>query len=898
VATANPQMLIRIAANLEQLKKNLAEGKNQIEITTAAAGKLASSLDGSKLDQRAHNITAAIHSIGGATKLTDAEALRHLKTLDAWIEKGNRMGKEIPADILKTRDALKQIDDTAKAGASSGGNLLGTLTKVGGALGIAFSIGAVKTFVASVFDAAGKINDLSSQMSISTDAVQGFQFAAEQSGSSLDKVGGAITKMNDNLAGGDKGTVKALKDAGLGFQAIRAMDPEQAFLAITDAIQKIPDPMKQTEVALQLFGKAGAELLPAIKEGFRETAAAADKMSAETVKALDDAGDAWGRLSTKVTIVTGEIIAATEKGLGGMVSGIKNVTTSFGHFQVFASNVMTMGVGPALALADAWEKAAKGGAKVKDTNLELPKPLQKTKEQLDAAAAAAKKFADEYEKLSGKVSGAKAQADMKMLDDILRKLAKSGELTKTQIDAIVKEAMRLQGEGANLTERLHALALATDKLNPHLTLAKLNLKDVGEELAVDSLNAGSFYKAVKQLDDLSKSITIGSLSFGGAQESAIGKPVVPTAAKKSMWEGMFGNSAEMGAYLAQTVTGAFQGGGSAIKSALSGLGSSVMGNLGKSLVGTADAAGPLFNSALGKIFAGALPVIGSLIGPLAGAIWNKLFGTAGRDAVKDFAATFAGGFDGPGGLHEALNTLGAEGERLWIKLTQGTGRNNPAQAKATIDEITAALARQKATTAAVAQAAVDSAAAQQASLDAIAAKYDGIIGKLKGELGSFSAELQAEQDAPEFDEMGNRIYGVIELQQMKRKEKLDADIAAAEAQKDAEIAAKKDTFDAMMAAGQKVDDALRDLFGQPIKMGDPYWPGMPNGGSWGGYGGGGPVGVPTSSGRGGDSGVRASSSSPSRVSGDGLRAVNLVTPDGRTLWSWMLDQAHSEGLVR
>jgi hypothetical protein len=79
-------------------------------------------------------------------------------------------------------------------------------------------------------------------------------------------------------------------------------------------------------------------------------------------------------------------------------------------------------------------------------------------------------------------------------------------------------------------------------------------------------------------------------------------------------------------------------------------------------------------------------------------IFTKLFGSAGRDEVKKFAQTFAdatdqGGFDN---LHAKLLTLGAAGEALWVKLTQGVGRNNPEQAKKVIEEINAALAGQDA----------------------------------------------------------------------------------------------------------------------------------------------------------------------------------------------------------
>src|SRR3954470_9479942 len=108
----NPTMVVRVAANLDELRKNLSEGKGLIETTTAGMQKLASSLDGSRLEQRAHNIVAAISDIGGATRLTDAEARRHLSTLDVWIDKAQRMGKTVPDAMLKTRAELAAVSQT------------------------------------------------------------------------------------------------------------------------------------------------------------------------------------------------------------------------------------------------------------------------------------------------------------------------------------------------------------------------------------------------------------------------------------------------------------------------------------------------------------------------------------------------------------------------------------------------------------------------------------------------------------------------------------------------------------------------------------------------------------------------------------------------------------------
>ena len=114
LSPAQGGMLIRIAANIEELRRNLAEGRNHIETTTAAMTKLASGLEGNKLIQSAHNIVAAVDQIGGATRLTEAEKARLNATLAKAIEKYQVLGKEAPAAMVAleetTRGASGELD--------------------------------------------------------------------------------------------------------------------------------------------------------------------------------------------------------------------------------------------------------------------------------------------------------------------------------------------------------------------------------------------------------------------------------------------------------------------------------------------------------------------------------------------------------------------------------------------------------------------------------------------------------------------------------------------------------------------------------------------------------------------------------------------------------------------
>lgn len=138
--------------------------------------------------------------------------------------------------------------------------------------------------------------------------------------------------------------------------------------------------------------------------------------------------------------------------------------------------------------------------------------------------------------------------------------------------------------------------------------------------------------------------------------------------------------------------------GTALKSIFTGKG---FGDFGKFLKGGLGSVVTGFFEGIGSSIFNAL---NQLINKGLAAILNGLkrvfgIGGEGRKIVRDFAQSFSpygddftAGFDA---LHKKLAELGAEGERLWIKLTQGVGRNNPKEAKRVVQDITEALEEQK-----------------------------------------------------------------------------------------------------------------------------------------------------------------------------------------------------------
>jgi|SRR5579862_3220287 len=121
---------------------------------------------------------------------------------------------------------------------------------------------------------------------------------------------------------------------------------------------------------------------------------------------------------------------------------------------------------------------------------------------------------------------------------------------------------------------------------------------------------------------------------------------------------------------------ALQGGGG-FAGAFKSLGASLGSDLGKGLTTSLGDTGSL----LGGILTGG---IGAAVGGLFSLISN-LFSDHGRGQVTDFAASM-GGFDQ---LHAQLNQLGADGQTLWVNLTQHTTDSQTATQN--INAITTAL---------------------------------------------------------------------------------------------------------------------------------------------------------------------------------------------------------------
>ena len=537
--------------------------------------------------------------------------------------------------IQSTATSMRSIGDSTNHATASTMNWKSALLGAANAFGIAFSVQAVVAFAGRVMDTASAIHDMSLKLGISAEATQGFKFAAEQAGSSLGAVGTALNRMNLELAQGDRSTIEALKAAGLRFEDIRAMKPEDAFLAITDAIAKIPDPMEQVRIGTALMGKGFSELLPAIKEGLRETADEVSKFSNETIKSLEQAQDAWSKLGNHVTIITGTMIAKYMdyvnlwKGAAGAFTGadapkLPSAPAAGG----------SKPLGP-LTLSDAEIAAISAGYD------QVRAGLDKVGKSATTTAKSAKEF---HLALSNDMI------------PVVRQLGVEVAVVAPKIDEWGKELEIVSGIpfGSKIGEQIAIIPPAVMEANRSFDILMSSIQGL---LGL----FGNFGHSVNGIINNLRTASEANKQFGGSAGIA---------------SGMFSASSSN----AQKWASGVQSAGAVVGGAMS-VWSATADSANKS---QAALTGAMTGAKAGAAFGPWGLAVGAAAGAVVGLIHQL---SAGRRAVKDFAASF-GGFDD---LRTKLLVLGDEGERLWIKLTQQTGKGDKAGAQKVIEEINKAL---------------------------------------------------------------------------------------------------------------------------------------------------------------------------------------------------------------
>lgn len=189
-----------------------------------------------------------------------------------------------------------------------------------GAMGVTAGT-ALALMVKNAIDAADTLRDMAQKTGIAVEQLNGLGFAASQAGGSLDSMVSAAGKLNKSIAeaaGGNKESAEAFDVLGVKIMdAAGNLKKADVIMAeVADKFATYQDGPEKAAIALRLFGKAGADMIPLLNDGgnaMRDNIAYAEKYSGVTTEltnAADNFNDTMGKIALQQKGFANQMTAA------------------------------------------------------------------------------------------------------------------------------------------------------------------------------------------------------------------------------------------------------------------------------------------------------------------------------------------------------------------------------------------------------------------------------------------------------------------------------------------------------------------------------------------------------------------------------------------------------------
>ena len=183
-------------------------------------------------------------------------------------------------------------------------------------------LGAAKLFA----DMGSDMLDMSQRTGVAVEALSELRYAAEQSGSGAEDLEKGLRTMSRSIIEAARGSAQGrrnLSRLGLTIADLTGLSPDQQFELIADRLSRIQNPANRATLAMEIFGRSGANLLPLLSTGAqgiqelrREANGLGLTMSTEDAQAAEEFGDAMSQLwraLKQVVFMVGAALAPTLK---------------------------------------------------------------------------------------------------------------------------------------------------------------------------------------------------------------------------------------------------------------------------------------------------------------------------------------------------------------------------------------------------------------------------------------------------------------------------------------------------------------------------------------------------------------------------------------------------------
>lgn len=229
------------------------------------------------------------------------------------------MAKSVTFNITavdKVTNVLKKIDGSVTKSTKglsimrSGMKVVGIASAAMGAAAAAAgsAIAGLTSKGLAQIDVIAKTAD---KLSIGTEALVGFQHAAGLAGVGTKALETGLAKMADTVAdaaGGMAAPALAFRDLKLDAEEVLKLPIDQQFKLIAEEISKVDNAAKKIQLARDIFGRAGTDLIPLLNSGAKgladmqkEAEALNLTFSRIDARTVEEANDAMARAGSAIT---------------------------------------------------------------------------------------------------------------------------------------------------------------------------------------------------------------------------------------------------------------------------------------------------------------------------------------------------------------------------------------------------------------------------------------------------------------------------------------------------------------------------------------------------------------------------------------------------------------------
>jgi hypothetical protein len=168
---------------------------------------------------------------------------------------------------------------------------------------------------------------LADKLGDTAEAVASLKLASDVSGVSLDTFASASVKLTAALSKTDdesKGVGQALASIGIELEAFKQLRPVDQFEAVSKALGRFEDGAGKTAVAVGIFGKSGAELIPMLND-LADGAERQVSLTQQQIQAADEYSKQTARLRSEVQTLAQVTAADAVPTMSAMVQMLQDV---------------------------------------------------------------------------------------------------------------------------------------------------------------------------------------------------------------------------------------------------------------------------------------------------------------------------------------------------------------------------------------------------------------------------------------------------------------------------------------------------------------------------------------------------------------------------------------------